>query len=165
MRGRTTYNEVADALVTELTAADAPNDDGTTCDEKNIRRRVYDAINVLMAMDIMSRERKEIVWCGFPSGGKEREVEALKAERAGRLAALEQKQQRLQARGRRLIWLTAPRAGSGWRAGCGCCAARCLSQRQGNEPAMRQLAPQSLFAARVHGPHQSPSHGILTSEP
>ena len=37
-------------------------------DEKNIRRRVYDALNVLMAMDIISREKKEIFWKGLPQG-------------------------------------------------------------------------------------------------
>lgn len=36
-------------------------------DEKNIRRRVYDALNVLMAMDIISKEKKEIQWRGLPS--------------------------------------------------------------------------------------------------
>ena len=41
-RGRTTYNEVADALVDEL--QDDPESGG---DDKNIRRRVYDALNVL----------------------------------------------------------------------------------------------------------------------
>jgi len=35
-------------------------------DEKNIRRRVYDALNVLMAMDIISKDKKEIQWKGFP---------------------------------------------------------------------------------------------------
>jgi len=35
-------------------------------DEKNIRRRVYDALNVLMAMDIISKEKKEIKWKGLP---------------------------------------------------------------------------------------------------
>jgi hypothetical protein len=36
-------------------------------DEKNIRRRVYDALNVLMAMNIISKEKKEIQWKGLPS--------------------------------------------------------------------------------------------------
>jgi hypothetical protein len=36
-------------------------------DEKNIRRRVYDALNVLMAMDIISKEKKEVLWKGLPS--------------------------------------------------------------------------------------------------
>ena len=29
-------------------------------DQKNLRRRVYDALNVLMAMNIISREKKEV---------------------------------------------------------------------------------------------------------
>lgn len=36
-------------------------------DEKNIRRRVYDALNVLMALDIITRDKKEIQWKGLPS--------------------------------------------------------------------------------------------------
>jgi len=35
-------------------------------DDKNIRRRVYDALNVLMAMDIITKEKKEITWRGLP---------------------------------------------------------------------------------------------------
>jgi len=35
-------------------------------DEKNIRRRVYDALNVLMAMDIISKDKKDIQWKGLP---------------------------------------------------------------------------------------------------
>jgi len=37
-------------------------------DEKNIRRRVYDALNVLMAMGIISKDKKEITWIGLPGG-------------------------------------------------------------------------------------------------
>lgn len=40
-------------------------------DEKNIRRRVYDALNVLMAMDVISRDKKEIRWNGLPSSATE----------------------------------------------------------------------------------------------
>lgn len=32
---------------------------------KNIRRRVYDALNVLMAMDIITKEKKQIWWKGL----------------------------------------------------------------------------------------------------
>ena len=46
-------------------------------DEKNIRRRVYDALNVLMAMEIISRDKKEIRWNGMPSTSLE-ELAALK---------------------------------------------------------------------------------------
>ncbi|CAN8257268.1 unnamed protein product [Cochlearia groenlandica] len=67
-KGRTTYNEVADELVAEFAL---PNNDGTPpdqqqYDEKNIRRRVYDALNVLMAMDIISKDKKDIQWKGLP---------------------------------------------------------------------------------------------------
>eukprot|EP00959_Pyramimonas_sp_CCMP1952_P319068 6675887-Pyramimonas_sp.AAC.1 len=33
-----------------------------------MRRRVYDALNVLMALNIIKKEKnKEIIWKGFPS--------------------------------------------------------------------------------------------------
>lgn len=35
-------------------------------DEKNIRRRVYDAFNVLIAIDVIAKDKKEIRWRGFP---------------------------------------------------------------------------------------------------
>jgi hypothetical protein len=42
--------------------------DHTSSDEKNIRRRVYDALNVLMALDIISKDKKKgITWRGLPS--------------------------------------------------------------------------------------------------
>ncbi|XP_039015691.1 transcription factor-like protein DPB isoform X2 [Hibiscus syriacus] len=69
-KGRTTYNEVADELV-----ADFADPGGSVAsrykqyDEKNIRRRVYDALNVLMAMDIISKDKKEIQWKGLPRTG------------------------------------------------------------------------------------------------
>ena len=47
----TTYNEVADDLVQEFTSL---RGNGASFDEKNIRRRVYDALNVLMAMGAIS---------------------------------------------------------------------------------------------------------------
>jgi len=40
---------------------------GQQFDQKNIRRRVYDALNVLMAMNIISKEKKEIRWIGLPT--------------------------------------------------------------------------------------------------
>lgn len=51
-------------------------------DEKNIRRRVYDALNVLMAMDIISKEKKDIFWRGLPSNSKE-ELEAVRVRTTG----------------------------------------------------------------------------------
>lgn len=64
-RGVTTYNEVADELATEIRASNKGKD-GCYYDQKNIRRRVYDALNVLMAMDIIAKNKKEIRWLGMP---------------------------------------------------------------------------------------------------
>eukprot|EP00124_Ichthyophonus_hoferi_P001041 Ihof_evm3s47 gene=Ihof_evmTU3s47 len=72
-KGKTTYNEVADELVSELTSSIAdPRTTGRRVgenlyDSKNIRRRVYDALNVLMAMRIITKEKKAISWVGLPS--------------------------------------------------------------------------------------------------
>jgi hypothetical protein len=65
-KGTTTYNEVADELVAEM--KDSQLEDGVVYDEKNIRRRVYDAINVLMALDVIVKEKKAIIWRGFHAG-------------------------------------------------------------------------------------------------
>ncbi|XP_058099875.1 transcription factor-like protein DPB [Magnolia sinica] len=65
-KGRTTYSEVADEIIEEFSATDSDTVTLNQYDEKNIRRRVYDAINVLMAMDIIAKDKKEIHWKGFP---------------------------------------------------------------------------------------------------
>ncbi|CEG50447.1 transcription factor dp-1 [Plasmopara halstedii] len=88
----TSYNEVADELVREFITM-RPND--AVYDEKNIRRRVYDALNVLMAMDIISKERKEIRWKGLPSN-LQHDTEMLLIERKERMRSVEQKKQHLQ---------------------------------------------------------------------
>ncbi|GER25782.1 transcription factor DP [Striga asiatica] len=91
-KGRTTYNEVADELVAEFTD---PNNNVATpdqqqYDEKNIRRRVYDALNVLMAMDIISKDKKEIQWKGLPRTSLS-DLEELKTERFGLRSRIEKK--------------------------------------------------------------------------
>lgn len=96
-KGRTTYNEVADELVAEF--ADPSNNlaspDQQQYDEKNIRRRVYDALNVLMAMDIISKDKKEIQWKGLPRTSLN-DIEELKAERASLKSRIEKKTAYLQ---------------------------------------------------------------------
>ncbi|KAL2501894.1 Transcription factor-like protein DPB [Forsythia ovata] len=91
-KGRTTYNEVADELVAEF--ADPNNGvaspDQQQYDEKNIRRRVYDALNVLMAMDIISKDKKEIQWKGLPRSSLN-DIEELKTERLGLRNRIEKK--------------------------------------------------------------------------
>ncbi|KAI8906213.1 E2F/DP family winged-helix DNA-binding domain-containing protein [Powellomyces hirtus] len=75
LKGATTYNEVADELVDEFTIQ-ARNAD--SFDHKNIRRRVYDALNVLMAMGIIAKAKKEIRWIGLPTeGAYQRDLEVL----------------------------------------------------------------------------------------
>ncbi|GFP80811.1 transcription factor-like protein dpb [Phtheirospermum japonicum] len=91
-KGRTTYNEVADELVAEF--SDPGNNGGAPdqqqYDEKNIRRRVYDALNVLMAMDIISKDKKEIQWRGLPRTSLS-DIEELKTERVGLRSRIEKK--------------------------------------------------------------------------
>ncbi len=63
----TTYNQVADELVNEFKKEDLTSG-SMSCDEKNIRRRAYDALNVLTAMEIISKDKKHIRWNGFVNG-------------------------------------------------------------------------------------------------
>lgn len=97
----TTYNEVADELVKEFGAGRAGSEacaEGmpkSAYDEKNIRRRVYDALNVLMAMDIISKEKKEIRWKGLPSNATH-DMEALQREKNIRLNNVRKKRIHLQ---------------------------------------------------------------------
>jgi hypothetical protein len=112
-KGVTTYNEVADELVHEVSATIfLPNNVhakflpflpqetfGNTSvsasyDQKNIRRRVYDALNVLMAMNIISKEKKEIRWIGLPTNSV-RECMELEKENQLRRERIEEKQQQL----------------------------------------------------------------------
>ena len=87
-KGRTTYNEVADELVKEFSSPDYASEQ--QFDEKNIRRRVYDALNVLMAMNIISKEKKDITWRGLPASA-DTDVEALRVEKLRARQRREQK--------------------------------------------------------------------------
>ncbi|RWR91580.1 transcription factor-like protein DPB [Cinnamomum micranthum f. kanehirae] len=103
MKGLRTLNDhelntkVADELVAEF--ADPSNrvesPDRQQLDEKNIRRRVYDALNVLMAMDIISKDKKEIQWKGLPRTSLN-DIEELKSECIGLRHRLEKKAAYLQ---------------------------------------------------------------------
>ncbi|VVA22617.1 PREDICTED: mRNAion factor [Prunus dulcis] len=78
-KGRTTYAELADYIMSEL----AGNDSETATslsefNDKNIPRRVYDALNVLEALDIITRVKKEIKWNGIPD--RKMDLEGMKAE-------------------------------------------------------------------------------------
>ncbi|KTF91031.1 hypothetical protein cypCar_00021263, partial [Cyprinus carpio] len=64
-------------------------------DQKNIRRRVYDALNVLMAMNIISKEKKEIRWIGLPTNSAQ-ECRNLELEKQKRLERIRQKRAQLE---------------------------------------------------------------------
>lgn len=65
-KGTTNYNDVADELVRELAADAAAGLGEGSYDEKNIRRRVYDALNVLEALGMIDKGKKDIQWLGWP---------------------------------------------------------------------------------------------------
>jgi hypothetical protein len=93
LKGVTSYNEVADELVTEFSEQAMPGTD-QSYDQKNIRRRVYDALNVLMAMNIITKEKKEIKWVGLPTNSAQ-ECKYLEEEKTERIERIRQKQQQL----------------------------------------------------------------------
>jgi len=86
-KGTTTYNEVADELVAEFSndpvlarqsfdgSLSIGGDGSEPFDQKNIRRRVYDALNVLMAIDVISKEKKEIKWIGLPTNAAQEHLD------------------------------------------------------------------------------------------
>ncbi|CAG7878737.1 unnamed protein product [Brassica rapa] len=79
----TTYKEVADEIISDFATikqnAEKPLNENEY-NEKNIRRRVYDALNVFMALDIIARDKKEIRWKGLPITCK-KDVEEIKRDR------------------------------------------------------------------------------------
>ncbi|CAH8379778.1 unnamed protein product [Eruca vesicaria subsp. sativa] len=79
----TTYKEVADEIISDFATikqnSDKPLNDNEY-NEKNIRRRVYDALNVFMALDIIARDKKEIRWKGLPITCK-KDIEEVKMDR------------------------------------------------------------------------------------
>lgn len=97
-KGVTTYNEVADDLVQEIGL------EMGKCDHKNIRRRVYDALNVLMAIDIIRKEKKEIRWLGLPNEAAD-DLRDLEAERAALQERITEKSRNLKEVLRRCISL------------------------------------------------------------
>lgn len=97
-KGVTTYNEVADDLVQEIGL------EMGKCDHKNIRRRVYDALNVLMAIDIICKEKKEIRWLGLPNEAAE-DLRALENERLALQERIAEKNRNLREILRRCISL------------------------------------------------------------
>eukprot|EP00096_Caligus_rogercresseyi_P002415 TRINITY_DN1453_c0_g1_i1.p1 TRINITY_DN1453_c0_g1~~TRINITY_DN1453_c0_g1_i1.p1 ORF type:complete len:517 (-),score=220.74 TRINITY_DN1453_c0_g1_i1:2184-3734(-) len=94
-KGSTSYNEVADELVSELTDPLCSSPSEQQYDHKNIRRRVYDALNVLMAMNIISKEKKEIRWLGLPTNSIQ-EAKTLELDKAKKIERIKAKTHQLQ---------------------------------------------------------------------
>ncbi|XP_040580647.1 transcription factor Dp-1 [Lepeophtheirus salmonis] len=94
-KGSTSYNEVADELVSELTDPRCTSPTEQQYDHKNIRRRVYDALNVLMAMNIISKEKKEIRWLGLPTNSIQ-EAKSLELDKTKKIERIKAKTHQLQ---------------------------------------------------------------------
>jgi hypothetical protein len=97
----TTYNEVADELVqeycsysNETVVPSASTLDYWSYDQKNVRRRVYDALNVFRAMNIISKEKKEIRWFGLPCN-KKQECQELEMEKQKKADTVRLKREQL----------------------------------------------------------------------
>lgn len=98
-KGTTTYNEVADELVAEFSndpTLTLGGDGSEPFDQKNIRRRVYDALNVLMAINVISKEKKEIKWIGLPTNAAQ-ECSNLEEEKKRLIDMIEEKRKQLRS--------------------------------------------------------------------
>ena len=78
-----TCNEVADQLTEESQSAgtrepDAKSDSGSPVPEKNLRRRIYDALNVLASAGVVAKDGEVVHWRGLPD---HIEISALQAEK------------------------------------------------------------------------------------
>lgn len=88
----TTYREVANELVSEIVSGG--NEEGSSgAESKTVRRRVYDALNVLMAMGIIAKDKKEIRWIGLPNAREE--MESLVKDKNERELRVQQKREHL----------------------------------------------------------------------
>lgn len=94
-KGVTTYNEVADELVAELQKMAAEGQAEGMGNNKNIRRRVYDALNVLMAMGIITKEKKEIRWVGLPTNSRQ-DLHKIEVDQEVRLERIRRKKEHLE---------------------------------------------------------------------
>ncbi len=89
----TDYDEVAEEMLIDLKAeaanvahqktaalgaGAAPVPITQQFDERNVRRRVYDALNVIMAVGVIEKDKlaRKIIWKGLPNKGQD-EVEML----------------------------------------------------------------------------------------
>lgn len=94
----TKYKEVADRLVSEIISEEEGTGDKRK-DEHNVKRRVYDALNVLIAAGLLRKEGKDVL-CNEPLSWEEpaidpsqiREKQRLEGQLHARMASLAEKQ-------------------------------------------------------------------------
>ena len=62
--GQTTYKAISDQIVNEINEKSIKDEKNITKDEKNIRRRIYDSLNVMKSMKLFHRDKnsKTIMW-------------------------------------------------------------------------------------------------------
>lgn len=87
---KTTYDEVANEIVDDI------YEDGCgSVSKKNIRRRAYDALNVLSAVELVEKEKKVVRW-NRKSIHNEEDIDALQKERELTLIRIQEKKKYLQ---------------------------------------------------------------------
>ncbi|CAB9525851.1 Transcription factor Dp-1 [Seminavis robusta] len=94
-RGKVTCNELADELLQIVQTEQGSQGDDRVCDDKNLRRRLYDALNVLEAVDVIEKENKDITWKGMPDGHDDSELQRLVAEHDKSINGIHQKEDEL----------------------------------------------------------------------
>lgn len=98
----TKYKEVADRLVSKIISEEEEGGDRRK-DEHNVKRRVYDALNVLIAAGLLRKEGKDVL-CNEPFSREDepaidpyqlREKQRLELEMQNKLAIIAEKQEKL----------------------------------------------------------------------
>lgn len=89
--GKTTCNEIADDLLQMIRKEEEQEGSGKMCDDKNIRRRLYDSLNVLEAVNVLVKDSKDITWKGMPDSEHE-QARRLKSEGDSRRNEVKEKQ-------------------------------------------------------------------------
>ncbi|KAJ3670640.1 hypothetical protein LUZ60_008066 [Juncus effusus] len=87
-KGTTTEEEVAGEIVADIKNTQNENPQ-IEFDAKNIRRRIYDAFNVLCSIGIIYRGKKEVQWLGFDT--KLEQLQNLKDQRKDVLDRIQKK--------------------------------------------------------------------------
>lgn len=91
---KTTCTAVADELIQLIKKEREQQGSGKACDEKNVRRRTYDALNVLEAVQVIGKDSKDITWKGLPSEANTR-AQRLKTESDSRKKRIKEKEEAL----------------------------------------------------------------------